>query len=176
MSATTTMAPQITSTPTAVSERRRQHVLDLDDFSRDEIVEVLERTMPLTPGDNSDCSRRPDQGEAFDLRGGGSIEIQDGKRGRVRFRAEKEVRPHYPQQPWTDPGNPVQVRQRTERTIAVPVRHDSLGQGQPDPGQPGQLQGGGAVRVDLFPRAERTMRRLGRFGLRTRGTTRRRAQ
>jgi len=41
------MPPQITSTPTAVSERRRQHVLDLDDFSRDEIVEVLETTASM---------------------------------------------------------------------------------------------------------------------------------
>src|SRR3569832_2933419 len=44
MNPTTATAPQTTSAQTRLSDGRRKHVRDLDDFGRDEIAEILETT------------------------------------------------------------------------------------------------------------------------------------
>lgn len=136
-----------------------------------EIVDVLERTMPLTPGHNRESPRGSDEGKLFHLHGGSRVQVYEGgNRGGDSRRSrtpgtECEVGSNGPQQARSNPGNAVQVRQRPVGSIAVPVRNDPLRQRKPNPGEPSQVKSGGTIGIELLPRSERTVRRLRRLGV-----------
>ena len=140
-----------------------------------EIVEVLERTMPLTPGHNRNGSRGSNQGKLFDLLGGSHVQIYEGRNRRRGDRrsnpsADRQVGSNGLEQTRSNPGNPVQVRQSAVGSVAVPVRDDPLRQGEPNPRQPSQLESSGTIGIKFLPWCQRAVSRLRRFGM-SGGTT-----
>lgn len=82
------------------------------------------------------------------------------------------MRANHSKQSGPDPGDPVERLQRSEWTTTVPVGHDALGQGQPHPGEPGQLLSGGRIGIDFLPRPQRAVRRLGGLSVSSGGAAR----
>jgi hypothetical protein len=76
------------------------------------------------------------------------------------------VRGDFLKEAGSDPGDPVQPRQRAEWAACEAVGDDPPSEPRPHPGQPSQLIGAGPVHVDPFPRPQRPGEAPGAVALR----------